>query len=57
MVYIRKKDSSMRLCIDYRGLNKKILPDRMPIPRIQDVLENLGTHKYFSTLNMSKAYH
>ena len=47
----------MRLCIDYRGLNKKILPDRMPIPRIQDVLENLGTHKYFSTLNMSKAYH
>ena len=29
----------------------------MPIPRIQDVLENLGGHKYFSTLDTSKVYH
>ena len=29
----------------------------MPVPRIQNVLENLGGHKYFSTLDMSKAYH
>ena len=33
------------------------MPNRLPIPRIQDVLENLGGHKYFSTLDMSKAYH
>ena len=38
MVYIRKKDGSMQLCIDYRELNKKIILDRMPIPRTQDVL-------------------
>ena len=57
MVCVRKKDGSMRLCIDYRELNKKIMPDRMPIPRIQDVLENLDGDKYFSTLGMSKAYH
>ena len=55
MVCVRKKDGSMRLCIDYKELNKKIIPDRMPIPRIEDVLENLGGHKYFSTLDMSKA--
>ena len=47
----------MRLCIDYRELNKKIHPDRMPIPRIQDILENFGCRKYFATLDMSKAYH
>ena len=33
------------------------MPSRLPISRIQDVLENLGGHKYFSTLDMSKAYH
>ena len=54
MACVRKKDGSLRLCIDYRELNKKIMPDRMPIPRIEDVLENLGGHKYFSTLDMSK---
>ena len=31
------------------------MPGRMPIPRIQDILENLGGHKYFSTLDKSKA--
>ena len=57
MVCVRKKDGTMRLCIDYRELNKKIHPDRMPIPRIQDILDNLGGQKYFTTLDMSKAYH
>ena len=57
MVCVRKKDRSMRLCIDYMELNKIIIPDGMSIPRKQDVLENLGGHKYFSTLDMSKAYH
>ena len=57
MVCVRKKDGSIRLYIDYTKLNKKIMPDSMPIPRIQGVLEILGGHKYFSTLDMSKAYH
>ena len=57
MVCVRKKDGTMRLCIDYKDLNKKIHPDRMPIPRIQDILDNLGGQKYFATLDMSKANH
>ena len=57
IVCVRKKDGSMRLCIDYRALNQKTIPDRMPLPRIDDILENLGGMKYFSTLDMSKAYH
>ena len=57
MVCVRKKDGTMRLCIDYRALNQKTIPDRMPLPRIDDILENLGGMKYFSTLDLSKAYH
>ena len=47
----------MRLCVEYRELNKKIHPDRMPVPRIQDILDSLGGQRYFTTLDMSKAYH
>ena len=57
MVCVRKKDGSLRLCIDYRELNKKTVPDKQPIPRIQDVLNNLGGKKWFSVLDQGKAYH
>ena len=57
IVCVRKKDQSLRLCIDYRGLNKKIVPDKQPIPRIQELLDSLGGQKWFSTLDMTKAYH
>ena len=42
VVCVRNKDSRMRLCIDYRELNKKTVPDRHPIPWIQEALHNLG---------------
>ena len=38
VVCVRKKDGSLRLCIDYRQLNKKTVPDRHPLPRIQATL-------------------
>ena len=57
MVYARKPNGALRLCIDYRELYKKIQPNRMPIPRIQDILENLGGQKYFTTLDIARAYH
>ena len=57
IVCVRKKDQSLRLCIDYRGLNKKIVPDKQPIPRIQEIIDSLGGQKWFSTLDMAKAYH
>ena len=57
MVCVRKKDGSLRLCIDYRKLNAKTIPDRQPIPRVQDLLEGLGGQKWFTTLDMSQAYH
>ena len=57
VVCVRKKDGSLRLCIDYRELNQKTIPDRQPIPRIQDVLDSLGGNCWFSTLDQGKAYH
>ena len=57
MVYAKNKDGSLRLCFDYRALNSKTLPDRMPLPRINDIIDTLGGMKYFSTLDLSKAYH
>jgi len=57
IVCVRKKDNTLRLCVDYRKLNLKTIADRHPIPRVQDLLDGLGGQKYFSTLDMAKAYH
>lgn len=57
IVCVRKKDGSLRLCIDYRDLNRKTLPDRQPIPRVQDIMDNLGGNSWFSLLDQGKAYH
>lgn len=57
VVCVRKKDESLRLCIDYRLLNGKTIYDRHPIPRIQEILENLGGNSWFTVLDQGKAYH
>ena len=57
MVCVRKKDGGLRLCVDYRELNRKTVPDRHPIPRIQETLDNLGGNSWFSVLDQGKAYH
>ena len=57
MVCVRKKDGGLRLCIDFRRLNQKTIPDMQPIPRVQDILDGLHGQSWFSTLDMSQAYH
>ena len=57
IICVRKKDSTLRLCIDYRALNKKMIPDKQPIPRIQEIFDGLGGQEWFTTLDMAKAYH
>ena len=57
IVCAKKKDGKLRMCIDYRRLNNKTVADAQPIPRIQDILDGLGGKKWFSTVDMAKAYH
>ncbi len=57
IVCVRKKGGGLRMCVDYRKLNGKTRADSQPIPRIQDILDRLAGMKWFSTLDMSKAYH
>ena len=57
VVCVRNKDGTLRLCIDYRQLNWKTIPDRLPLPRVKETLESLGDNKWFSLLDQGKAYH
>ncbi|KAI3367338.1 hypothetical protein L3Q82_008381 [Scortum barcoo] len=52
-----KEDGTLRLCIDYRLLNRKTILDRHPLPRIQDLIDTLGGYRWFSILDQGKAYH
>ena len=56
IVPVRKKDGSLRICIDYRKLNAVSCSDAYPIPRIDDLIDLLGTATYISTLDLAKGY-
>jgi len=57
IVMVRKKDNSLRLCVDYRNLNKVTVHDAFPIPRIDESVEALSGAKYFSTFDLAAGYH
>lgn len=46
-----------RLVVDYRKLNRKLIPDRFPLPRMEDIFDNLGKSKYFSIMDLQAGYH
>ena len=47
VLFVRKKDGSLRMCIDYRQLNKVTIKNRYPLPRIDDLLDQLQGGKCF----------
>jgi len=56
VVLAKKKDNFIRLCVDYRQLNKKIVKDRYPLPIIEDQLDLLQNAKFFSTLDLKNGF-
>lgn len=51
VLFVRKKDGSKRLCIDYRALNKVTKTDAYPMPRIQESLDRLASARFYSSLD------
>ena len=56
-ILVKKKDGSMRLCIDYRKLNAVTKKDAHPLPRIEDIFDTLTDSKFFCTLDLAMGYH
>ncbi|MEO1300843.1 MAG: reverse transcriptase domain-containing protein [Bacteroidota bacterium] len=57
VVPIYKPDGTVRLCIDYRALNKITLKDAYPIPNLEDTIYNLHSMQYFTSLDLMRGYY
>ena len=57
VLFVRKKDGSLRLCIDYRELNKVTVKNRYPLPRIDDLFDQLKGARCFSKIDLRSGYH
>lgn len=56
IVLVRKKDGSLRLCVDYRLLNARTRKDAFPLPRIEETLDMLAGARWFSTMDLASGY-
>ncbi|XP_074305802.1 uncharacterized protein LOC141641024 [Silene latifolia] len=57
VLFIKKKDGSLRLCVDYRRLNNVTIKNRYPLPRINDLVDQLSGAGVFSKIDLRSGYH
>ena len=56
IVMVKKKDGTLRMCIDYRALNEKTLKDAYPLPCIEEMFDTLSGNKWWATLDLASGY-
>lgn len=57
ILLVKKKSGDVRMCVDYRELNKRTVPDKYPLPRIDDQLDRLYGNVYFTSLDLFSGYY
>ncbi|KAJ0950618.1 putative nucleotidyltransferase, Ribonuclease H [Helianthus annuus] len=57
VLFVKKKDGSFRMCIDYRELNKVTVKNRYPLPRIDDLFDQLQGSSFYSKIDLRSGYH
>ena len=57
ILFSRKKNGKLRMCIDYRGINRITVKNRYPLPRIDESLDQLGGANIFSKFDLTSGYH
>jgi hypothetical protein len=57
VVLVKKKDVTMRMCIGFRDLNKKTIKNKYPIPRVDELLDELHGAVYLTKIDLHSGYH
>ena len=57
LLFVKKKDGTLRLCMDYRGLNRITKKNRHPLPRIDEPIDHFRGARFFTKLDLLSGYH
>ena len=57
LLFVKKKDGSLRMCIDYSQINKVTIKNKYPLPRTDDLFDQLRGESYFSKIDLRSGYH
>jgi hypothetical protein len=57
VLFVNKKDGSRKMCVDYRSLNEVTIKNKYPLPRIEDLFDQMKGAKIFSKIDLRSGYH